>query len=251
MNAVFKSFLLGKRLVEIALRNPQRLRTVLGVALSVTEGVVDPQVDLRGIPSIGITDLLPADSHCERITLALFGRTEASVSALEYLCLATLLKRVGARRIFEFGTYKGVSITQMALNMPEDAAIYTLDLPEGDTSSLYPITVADDRKIAFQTGKGGLIPEEIRPRIQFIRQDSAQFDETPLLNSMDLVFVDGAHNDEYVRNDSEKAWRMLRSGGVLVWHDFAVDAPDVIRYLLRCPFKPQHVSETSLAIAFK
>ena len=57
-------------------------------------------------------------------------------------------------------------------------------------------------------------------RKQIPISDSAKFDPTPYESKMDLVFVDGAHSADYVRNDSEKGWRMLRPGGVLVWHDF-------------------------------
>jgi len=38
---------------------------------------------------------------------------------------------------------------------------------------------------------------------------------------MDMVFVDGAHSYEYVKNDSRIAMKMLRDGkGLIVWHDY-------------------------------
>ena len=48
---------------------------------------------------------------------------------------------------------------------------------------------------------------------------------------MDLVFVDGDHSYEAVKNDSEKALRMLAPGGIILWHDFAAKTPGIVRYM--------------------
>lgn len=39
---------------------------------------------------------------------------------------------------------------------------------------------------------------------------------------MDFVFVDGAHDYQSVRKDTENALRLLRPGGVILWHDYGV-----------------------------
>jgi predicted O-methyltransferase YrrM len=96
-----------------------------------------------------------------------------------------------------------------------------------------------------------MVPSELRSRIQFLKQDSARFDPAPYAGQMDFVFVDGAHNTEYVRNDSEKGWSMLKPGGIMAWHDCAVGDPEVIRYLLQCAYHPTRILGTSLAFATK
>jgi predicted O-methyltransferase YrrM len=133
---------------------------------------------------------------------------------LEFTALLLLFKRANARRIFEFGTFKGISITQMALNLPPESEIYTLDLPDESLNTQFA-NEPEDAAIAGETGKGSLVPAELRPRIRFLKSDSAKFDETPFAGKMDFVFVDGAHNIDYVKNDSEKGWRMLRPGGII------------------------------------
>ena len=251
MTVISKTFELGTRLLKIAFRNPKRLRHVFGTALAAADQVLDPTVDLLEVPEVGIEAILPDRNTLETVTLALFPQIHASVSYAEYFCLAALLKKVQAKRAFEFGTYKGVSITQIALNVLNDGDVLTLDLPEGNTESLLPITAEGDLEIACHSGKGSLVPESLRHRIQFLRNDSARFDESPFANSIDFVFVDGAHNADYVENDSKKGWRMLRRGGVIVWHDCCVNAPDVIRFLIRCPYRARRISETALAFAIK
>ena len=68
---------------------------------------------------------------------------------------------------------------------------------------------------------------------------------------MDFIFVDGAHSYDYVKNDSQKAWQMLRSGGIVAWHDCRVADPDVVKFLLESDYKPKRIIGTSLAFAIK
>jgi predicted O-methyltransferase YrrM len=68
---------------------------------------------------------------------------------------------------------------------------------------------------------------------------------------MDLVFVDGAHSADYVKNDSEKGWEMLRSGGVLVWHDCVPSHAAVVDFVKRSGWPAKRILGTSLAFAVK
>ena len=68
---------------------------------------------------------------------------------------------------------------------------------------------------------------------------------------MDLVFVDGAHSYDYVKNDTEKGLEMLRPGGVIAWHDCNPRHPDLVRYLRTLNRPLNLVAGTSLAFAFK
>src|SRR5208282_1354356 len=124
--------------------------------------------DLLRIPAVLPEDLLPEEGPPPRMTLALFPRTYAGVSLLELLCLILLLKRSKAGAVFEFGTYKGVSTTQLALNLPENGSVATLDLPEDHAAALLNISDPLERQLAEEKGKGGLVPAELRSRIRFL-----------------------------------------------------------------------------------
>lgn len=251
MSSLRKLGRLSGRLLQIGLRHPRRLSHVLGTALAAAEEVPDPAHDLLRLPQVTVEDLLPPPGREQRALLALIPKSNASIALIEFLGLILLMKKAGAKNIFEFGTYKGVSITQMALNAEAGGGICTLDLPEDDPRSAFAITDPEDVVIAHEKGKGALVPDDVRGRITFLRQDSATFDETPHAGRMDFVFVDGAHNWDYVRNDSEKAWRMLRSGGIAAWHDCRPADPAVVRYLVQSPFRPTRIAGTTLAFAEK
>ena len=245
MNKTLKFF---TRITKIAKNNPADLRVVFGTANSVAEAIESPSADIRVFPSIDYADITGASS---RFVMQTFPGVGASISILEGAALAAFVQRVGAKRIFEFGTYKGVSTTQLALNLRDDGMVYTLDLPEDHPAYTLAIPKAEERQIAAETGKGILIPQELSHKVTFLRSDSAKFDTTPYLNSMDLVFVDGAHSYEYVKNDTEKGLEMLRPGGIIAWHDCTPSHPDVVKYLKTLNLLPTLVKSTALAFLNK
>ena len=232
------------RIAKIAKNNPADLRVVFGTANAVAEAIESPSADTRLFPSLDYADITGASS---RFVMQTFPGIGASISMLEGAALAAFIQKLGAKRIFEFGTYKGVSTTQLALNLPDDGMVYTLDLPQDHPAYSLAIPKSEERQIAAETGKGILIPQELRHKVTFLRSDSAKFDTTPYQGMMDLVFVDGAHSYEYVKNDTDKGLEMLRPGGIIAWHDCTPSHPDVVKYLKTLNPLPTLVKSTALA----
>jgi Methyltransferase domain len=120
----------------------------------------------------------------------------------ELLTLAGICRYLKPRRIFEIGTYTGSSTLVMAINAPHDTEILTLDLePSDKIGSAFRHTTYNSR-------------------IQQLYGNSLEFDYTPYAGSVDLVLVDANHSYECVKSDTEKAFELLRSGGVIVWDDY-------------------------------
>jgi predicted O-methyltransferase YrrM len=238
----------GTRILQITAHNPRDLQHVFGIANWAAGEIADSVADVRQIPPVNVLDICPGT---QRWTLQSFPSVGASVSPMECAALAALSHLVGAKRVFEFGTYKGVSTTQLALNLAPGGMVFTLDLPEDHPAYSLPIPKPEERQIAAEGGKGILIPRDLLDRVTFLSSDSATFDETPYLGSMDLVFVDGAHSYEYVKNDTEKGWNMLRPGGVLAWHDCVSNHRDVVKYIKEFGFDAKLVNGTALAFANK
>jgi len=246
-----KMALLAGRLLKIAARNPRALREVFGVSLALSEQLTDPEVDVTVLPKVAVEDILGETGSDHVIAIWAVPPVARSISLHEAVCLGTLMKLVNARRVFEFGTYRGVSTTQLALNLPPDGMIYTLDLPIENLTTRFELDTSGEVEVVQDARKGELVPAHVRPRITFLSQDSALFDPAPYEGTMDLVFVDGAHTAEYVRNDSEKGWRMLRPGGVLCWHDCRWNSASVIKFLRQCPYRPKRIVGGSVAFAVK
>ena len=45
-----------------------------------------------------------------------------------------------------------------------------------------------------------------------------------------MFFIDGCHDYEYVKHDSQMALKYTRKGGVIIWHDYGM-IEDVSRYV--------------------
>lgn len=236
MGAVAKFLRLGANLTKIALTRPARLTHVMGAALAASEEVRESAYDVLRLPEINVRDLLPESEGPIEARLVFFPKLMAPPTLIESVCLVLLLKKAKASQVFELGTHGGIFITQLALNIADGTTL--------STSPPY------DHVTVFDSHRGNRAVEEARGSIRFLKEEAA-FDETPYLGKMDFVFVDGGHDFESVRTDSERGWRMLRSGGIMVWHDFSILTRDVVRYLLSSSYRPVHVGSTRLAFAVK
>jgi predicted O-methyltransferase YrrM len=123
-----------------------------------------------------------------------------------------------AERIFEFGTYLGRTTCGFA-SISDDVKVFTLNLPPE----------ADPR---YGPYIGRLIKDSpYRDRVEQLFSDSRVFDTADYKSSMDYIFIDADHSYEAVRNDTLKAFEMLKPGGMVIWHDYAPKSPGVFGYL--------------------
>jgi hypothetical protein len=248
---VTKALQLFRYLVKLPFSNPRGLREVAGVALNTAAGVADSEIDVLPIPIVSLTDLVADEKEPIHIENLVFPQITFSISIIEAVTLALLMHKAKAKRVFEFGTHRGVSTTQLCANLPTTGELFTLDLPDDDRSTQFRIDHVGDAEVSQYPTKADLIPMDMRNRIRFLRQDSALFDPSPFRESIDFVFVDAAHTASYVENDSEKAWTMLRPGGIVAWHDCRPESADVVRYLRACRFGPKRIAGGTLAFATK
>jgi predicted O-methyltransferase YrrM len=130
--------------------------------------------------------------------------------------VAAMLQPAG---IFEIGTSQGRTTALLAMNTPQTTRIYTLDLSPEEA---VPTFATDPHLIELARRELGIAFRDTSwaPRITQLLGNSATFDFSPYYDRMDLVTVDGSHSFEFVRNDSIQAFRMIRPGGVILWHDY-------------------------------
>lgn len=184
------------------------------------------------IPSIAVTDVHPVfrpgrfgpgpETEVRFIGRGLL-EVPGGTSDVEAWILAVLAR--DAHCLFEFGTGSGKTAYLWARNAPPGATIATLALPPGRLGDY--VQEPEDSQVASEIARvesrfEGFFysPTEAAGRIQQVLLDSKDFDETPFLDRCDLVFVDGSHASSYVRSDSGKALRMVRPGGLVLWHDY-------------------------------
>lgn len=192
----------------------------------------------RGLPERQVYEVVP---HRERdFTIALAECADSSwfgpVASflVDLIALCTLCRLLEPRVVFEIGTLRGSSTLHLGLNSPEDAKVYTLDLPPGQQQFSLPATVSDveTARTGTSTTKYAFSGTDVERKIHTLHADSATFDFSPWHGQVDLFFIDGAHSYEYVRSDTERALACVRPGGALAWHDFGrAGVNGVSRYL--------------------
>mgnify|MGYP004002273391 FL=1 len=165
-------------------------------------------------------------------------------SKKEYKALALLTSLKNPKKVFEIGTFEGLSTHIIALN----SIIYTLDLPISETKTKYNLGKLNKVYTGYE-GELYFKGEKSESRIRCLKGDSAIFDFTKFKNKINFVFVDGAHTYKYTKNDTEKAFFMLKKEGVILWHDYNPSYwPETVRFLDELATKKElyHIEGTYL-----
>lgn len=135
----------------------------------------------------------------------------------DLLPLLSLLYYCKPKKIFEFGLMKGGSLTHFFLNTSSEVTIDSIDI---DFNNLNPVAKK-------------LIAENARIRLH--NKNSLHFDTEPFSGQMDFIFIDGGHDYEIVKNDTQKALEMLSPKGMIVWDDYNLDFPGVFACVNELP----------------
>jgi hypothetical protein len=155
------------------------------------------------------------------------------------------------RRHLEFGTWQGTGVLYCLEEC--DATVWTINLLEGEKgngdswnysgnfyyydylpkwSNSLPLWLkkklfGEDKHITgYQTDALGVIGKyylerNLGTRVCQIYCDSRQWDISNYPEGFfDSVLIDGGHAEDIVMNDTHKALKLLRSGGIVMWHDF-------------------------------
>ncbi len=212
------------------------------------------------IPTVRLCDVFPPELEHGRVVLENFLGLWGNITVEEVCKIALIAAWLRPRRVFEFGTYNGMTTRQIALNTPQDCEIVTMDIDPASEAVAQLEIGGIDRFLAnksgvfnFRVGEYFLgSPQAVK--INQIWGDTLALDTTVYSRQMDLVFVDAGHTYRYVKSDTEKALKMLRPGGVILWHDYnQLLHPDVMQCLCeeaQSGVRIGHLRGTSLAVHF-
>ncbi len=146
------------------------------------------------------------------------------------------------KRHLEFGTWQGAGVLYCLEEC--EATVWTINLPQGerqkDGSWAYSWFVKapkkrlfgskEDKNIWYQTDKIGSIGRfyleaGLGNRVSQIYCDSREWDISNYPPGFfDSALIDGGHSEEIVTSDTVKACQLVRSGGIIMWHDFCEQA---------------------------
>lgn len=133
-------------------------------------------------------------------------------------CLGTVICNVNPSVCLDIGTSTGHSAALMAVNAPK-AKVFTINIPPEQISSGEGgvlTTVALTREQI-----GSYYRERRLENIVQIVENTARWE--PNIGSINVVWVDGCHDTEFVYNDTRKVLTQMRPGSFVLWHDFNLD----------------------------
>ena len=176
-----------------------------------------------------------------RHPLAEFNTERDETPIFEYI-----YENFAPHRHLEFGTWEGHGAATVARVC--QAEVWTINLPEGERNS------TGDFVYGTSALAGGMMPGKFPPPPNDGPTDSGEWIgwryraaglghriHQILCNSLDLdtslwpqgffdtVFIDGGHSEDVVCSDTDKAYQLLRPGGLMIWHDFCPE-PETLAF---------------------
>lgn len=137
----------------------------------------------------------------------------------ELTCLLAVMKLRQARKVLEVGTNDGFTTLNLAANLSDDpdACVCTVDLsPDLAAQPTKHLSAACKPALVGSKFKGQMEEKKIRQTFG----DSTRIDWKTLGGPFDLIFIDGGHDFECVKSDTENAFKNLAPGGAIFWHDY-------------------------------
>ncbi len=155
-----------------------------------------------------------------------------------------IYRNFAPERHLEFGTWKGEGTCYVLEEC--DATVWTINGAFGERNAAgegaYGAWPEEHPEIAEWIERIGLKPgdelytdtvamigrkylmKELGSRVCQIYSDSRKWDTSAYPEGFfDTVLIDGGHEADVVLNDTRKALSLVRSGGLVMWHDFCPD----------------------------
>lgn len=132
--------------------------------------------------------------------------------------IGTVMCNAQPKIALEIGTSTGQTTALMALNAPE-AHVYTVNIPPEEINSgkggKFVTHALEIENI------GSYYRERRLKNISQIYANTATWE--PDIGTIDVAFIDGCHDTEFVYNDTRKILKNTKSGSFILWHDFNIE----------------------------
>lgn len=143
----------------------------------------------------------------------------------ELEALLSMMRNMGARFVAEFGCNEGRTAQAALQYVPTITRYIGVDV----LPSYKPSLQAQKNEVPAEPGR--LAKRD--PRFTLLTPPRGTLDLSRIdFPPCDLVFIDGDHSRAVVEYDTQLAYAITRSGGLIVWHDYHdmgnVDVRDVL-----------------------
>lgn len=129
--------------------------------------------------------------------------------------LGCVCRNINKGNMLEIGTSIGHGTALMAMNAP-NACIYTVNIPQeeilsGRGGKLTTIALEKAEIGSYYRNRG------INNVVQIFANTATW---KPNINSLEVAFIDGCHDMDFVFNDTKIILPFIKQHGFILWHDF-------------------------------
>lgn len=238
----FKKTVKGLRLL---LKKPSLINLIIDSDFTWEDYLIKHHNSKTILPIVEIDELIPNLNETLKTISFLGGGSMLT----DILLLKGLANQIDDCLYFEIGTWRGESVVNVADSAKE---CYTLNLSKQEIlQNGLPKKYAELHGFFSKKNKN----------IIHLLGDSLNFNFDSLNKKFDLIFIDGNHKYDFVKNDTEKIFKhLVHKDSIVVWHDYAYTPekirPEVLSGILDGipnKFKKNlyHVSNTMCAIYTK
>ncbi len=208
MNKARKFF----KAIILIIKKPALLNKVLDDGAVNKKQVIEKYNLPKGLKTIDINDLLPDFNE----TVEPYCSLDGGSTPFDLALLKGLAKRISNCMYFEIGTWRGESAANVASVAKQ---CVTLNLPDQEM-----LMMGLDKNYVESHR---FFSKEVK-NIIHIQANSQTFDYSSLNQKFDLIFIDGDHHYESVKNDTANAFKLLKDeNSIIVWHDYGNNPSDI------------------------
>ncbi len=200
--------------LNLIVKQPSLLNKIIDDANVNKQEVIAKYNLPNGLKTINIVDLLADFNE----TVEPFCALDGGSTPIDLAMLKGLAKSKTDCNYFEIGTWRGESVANVASVAKH---CVTLNLSDEDL-----LKMGMDKKYV---GLHRFFSKDLK-NVTHIEGNSQTFDFTTYYKQFDLIFIDGDHHYESVKNDTINAFKLLKEdSSIIVWHDYG-NNPDDVRW---------------------
>jgi hypothetical protein len=184
------------------------------------------------IPSVPVAEVFPEIDFTHSPELLHPFPRSLGVAPHELMVLAHVVRHFRPQRVVEFGTAEGRTTLNIALHLPPEGEVVTIDFP--------PIPGKNDVGYFYWD-------QPARSKIKQVFSGVESWGSSPYRASADVVFCDACDQPAGLAAETAQAFTVVKPGGIIFRHDYGTaEGPTLFWNELSKEFPVRHLEGTAL-----